>query len=115
MAIGAYAAGIAAIPISDKELFLSDLPGVLADIELSIVPALLVGGIAAALLALVTGIGLMRLNGAAASIATLGLLVITVNVLSQATSITHGPAVAVRRPGRHDVLLGLQLPGGRRP
>ena len=43
------------------------------------------------LFALVTGVALMRLSGAAASIATLGLLVITVNVLSQATAITHGP------------------------
>jgi branched-chain amino acid transport system permease protein len=91
MAIGAYAAGIAAIPVADKELFLPDLPGFLAGLELGVVPALLVGGAAAALLALVTGVALMRLNGAAASIATLGLLVITVNVLSQATAITKGP------------------------
>jgi len=91
MAIGAYAAGIASIPLIDKELFLPDLPGFLADVELGVVPALLVGGTAAALLALVTGVALMRLNGAAASIATLGLLVITVNVLSQASSITKGP------------------------
>jgi branched-chain amino acid transport system permease protein len=91
MAIGAYAAGIAAIPLLDKELFLPDLPGFLADVELGVVPALLVGGLAAAVLALVTGIALMRLSGAAASIATLGLLVITVNVLSQAGSITKGP------------------------
>lgn len=91
MAIGAYAAGIASIPVADKELFLPDLPGFLADVELGVVPSLLAGGTAAALLALVTGVALMRLNGAAASIATLGLLVITVNVLSQATSITKGP------------------------
>jgi branched-chain amino acid transport system permease protein len=91
MAIGAYAAGITSIPVTDKELFLPDLPGFLAKMELGVVPALLVGGAAAAVLALITGAALMRLNGAAASIATLGLLVITVNVLSQATSITHGP------------------------
>jgi branched-chain amino acid transport system permease protein len=91
MAIGAYAAGLTAIPVIDKELFLKDLPGFLADVELGVVPALLVGGAAAALLALVAGVALMRLSGAAASIATLGLLVITVNVLSQATSITKGP------------------------
>jgi branched-chain amino acid transport system permease protein len=91
MAIGAYAAGIVSIPLVDKEYLLPDLPGFLARLELGIVPALLIGGGAAALFALVTGVALMRLSGAAASIATLGLLVITVNVLSQATAITHGP------------------------
>ena len=41
--------------------------------------------------ALMTGVALMRLSGAAASIATLGLLVITTNVLLQASEFTHGP------------------------
>jgi branched-chain amino acid transport system permease protein len=91
MAMGAYGAGIAAIPVSDKEIFLPDLPGFLAGFEVGIVGALLVGGAAAAVLALVTGVALMRLSGAAASIATLGLLVIINNVLAQATPITRGP------------------------
>lgn len=91
MAVGAYAAGIAAIPVVDKEVFLPDLPGFLAAVELGILPALLVGGLAAALLALISGTALMRLSGAAASIATLGLLVIVNNVLAQATPITRGP------------------------
>ena len=91
MAIGAYGAGIVSIPALDKAYLLPDLPGFMARLELGIVPALLVGGLAAALFALVVGVALMRLSGAAASIATLGLLVITVNVLSQATAITHGP------------------------
>lgn len=91
MAIGAYGAGIVSIPVADKAYTLPDLPSFMAGLELGIVPALLVGGAAAALFALVTGVALMRLSGAAASIATLGLLVITVNVLSQATAITHGP------------------------
>jgi branched-chain amino acid transport system permease protein len=91
MAIGAYAAGIAAIPVSDKEIFLPKLPGVLAGLELGVLPALLVGGLAAAVVALVAGVALMRLSGAGASIATLGLLVIVNNVLSQAHSITRGP------------------------
>ena len=91
MAIGAYGAGIVSIPVADKSYLLPDLPGFMAKLELGVVPALLVGGTAAAVFALVTGVALMRLSGAAASIATLGLLVITVNVLSQATAITHGP------------------------
>jgi branched-chain amino acid transport system permease protein len=102
MAVGAYAAGITSIPLRDKELFLPDLPGFLADMELDVVPSLLVGGGCAAVLALVTGLALMRLSGAAASIATLGLLVITVNVLSQATSITHGPRALFGVPDNTD-------------
>ena len=79
----------------------------MACLELGIVPALLVGGAAAALFALVTGVALMRLSGAAASIATLGLLVITVNVISQATAITHGPRTLFGVPAVRDVRLGL--------
>lgn len=91
MAVGAYAAAIAAMPVADKELFLPDLPGFLSGLEVGIVGAMLIGGAAAALLALIAGLGLMRLSGAAASIATLGLLVIINNVLAQASSITRGP------------------------
>jgi branched-chain amino acid transport system permease protein len=91
MAVGAYAAGIAAMPVSDKELFLPDLPGFLAGFDIGIVGALLIGGVVAALVALITGVALMRLSGAAASIATLGLLVIVNNVIANAHSITRGP------------------------
>jgi branched-chain amino acid transport system permease protein len=91
MAVGAYTAGILAIPVADKQVFLPELPGFLAGVELGMLSALLAGGLAAALLALVTGSALMRLSGAAASIATLGLLVIVNNVLRQATPITRGP------------------------
>jgi branched-chain amino acid transport system permease protein len=91
MAIGAYATAIVSMDPFDKSIVLKNLPTFLAKLHFSVIPSLLVGGGAAALLALVTGIALMRLSGAAASIATLGLLVITVNVLSQASEFTHGP------------------------
>ena len=91
MAIGAYATAIVSMDDIDKSIVLKELPGWLADVHLGVLPSLLVGGAAAAVFALVTGVALMRLSGAAASIATLGLLVITVNVLSQASDFTHGP------------------------
>lgn len=91
MAVGAYAAGIAAMPVADKEIALPDLPGIFAGFEAGILLSLLIGGGVAALLALVTGTALMRMSGAAASIATLGLLLIVNNVLAQATPITRGP------------------------
>jgi branched-chain amino acid transport system permease protein len=64
---------------------------VLEKTQLGVVPSLLIGGAAAAVLAAVSGVALMRLSGAAASIATLGLLVITINVLSEANRFTAGP------------------------
>ena len=91
MAIGAYATAIVSMDDLDKSIVLKDLPKWLADIHYGVVPSLIVGGAAAAVFALITGVALMRLSGAAASIATLGLLVITVNVLSQAGRFTHGP------------------------
>jgi branched-chain amino acid transport system permease protein len=91
MAIGAYATAIVSMDDIDKSIVLKDLPGWLASVHFGVVPSLIVGGAAAAVFALITGLALMRLSGAAASIATLGLLVITVNVLSQAHQFTHGP------------------------
>lgn len=91
MAIGAYAAGIVSIARADKTYILPRLPHFLAGIELGVVPSLLIGGAAAAVLALIFGIALLRLTGAGASIATLGLLVITVNIVSEANRFTAGP------------------------
>jgi branched-chain amino acid transport system permease protein len=91
MAIGAYATAVTSIAPADKSYILPRLPHFLETLELSIVPSLLIGGAAAAVLAALTGVALMRLTGAAASIATLGLLVITVNILAQANRFTAGP------------------------
>ncbi len=91
MAVGAYAGGIAAMPVADKAAFLPDLPAPLAGWAVGTVPSLLIGGACAAVVAAIAGPALMRLIGAAASIATLGLLVIVNNVIAQATPITRGP------------------------
>jgi branched-chain amino acid transport system permease protein len=91
MAVGAYATAIVSMDPLDKSIVLQNLPHFLAKLHLSVIPSLVIGGAAAAVLAVVAGAALMRLSGAAASIATLGLLVITVNVLSNASEFTHGP------------------------
>ncbi|MDO8209567.1 branched-chain amino acid ABC transporter permease [Conexibacter sp. CPCC 206217] len=91
MALGAYAGGIAAIPIADKSIFLPDLPSFIGSWSVSIAPALVIGGLVAGAIGLLAGGALMRLSGAAASIATLGLLIIVNNVIAQATPITRGP------------------------
>lgn len=90
MAIGAYAAGIVSVPVRLKEIALPDLPGFLATTEFGTVGSLLVGGLAAAGVAAVVGVPLMRLVGDSAGIATLGLLVIVNNVIAEADTLTRG-------------------------
>lgn len=91
MGLGAYAAGIVSVPVSMKAIFLPSLPHLLGQTELPTFWTLVVGGSVASVVAFVMGLAIMRLSGAAASIATLGLLVIVNNVLSQAHAITRGP------------------------
>lgn len=91
MALGAYTAGIATIPLSLKTVVLPASPTFIRQTELTTLLSLIVAGVVAAVVALALGLVIMRLSGAAASIATLGLLVIVNNVLNQAHSITRGP------------------------
>lgn len=91
MALGAYAAGIASVPLALKSVVLPASPLFIRHTELPTFWSLIIGGVIAAAVAIVLGLAIMRLSGAAASIATLGLLVIVNNVLNQAHSITRGP------------------------
>jgi branched-chain amino acid transport system permease protein len=90
MAIGAYAAGILSVPVAQKVTLLPGLPVVLQNHSFGILVTLIVGAVTAGLLGLVSGAVLMRLSGTAASITTLALLVITNEVLRNATSFTRG-------------------------
>ncbi len=90
MGIGAYAAGIVAVPSAAKELLLPDLPTALQGIQLDLIPAVLVGGLAAVVFALLTGPMMLRLSGTAAAIMTFGLLVIVNDLLRNADAFTRG-------------------------
>lgn len=96
--IGAFAAGIVSVPVALKANFLPGLPGFLSSVEFGMPLAMLTGGLAALIVALIVGVPLMRLVGASAAIATLGLLFIVHNVLNQATSITRGPQTFIGVP-----------------
>lgn len=91
MGVGAYAAGILSVPATLKGVVLPTLPHFLAQTAWPMLPTILAGGVVAAALALIVGPMILRLSGAAASIATLGLLVIVSNVLSNASEFTRGP------------------------
>jgi branched-chain amino acid transport system permease protein len=90
MAVGAYVSALLTMKSATKSVFLPDLPAFLASAEWPVFPGALVGGSAAALLALVVGWPLMRLSGIAAGIATFSILVVTYIVLGNWTSVTGG-------------------------
>ncbi len=90
MAIGAYTAAILTLPLSLKGAYLPDLPPWLETIQLSFLPATLIGGILATLVALLLGASIMRLTGPYVGVATLGFLVIVNVVLVNWDSMTRG-------------------------
>ena len=90
VALGAYTAGILATPVAIKQEVLRDLPSLLRDHTLPVVPTLILAGVVAAVAALIIGPALMRLTGIAAGITTFGFLVITNDVIRNAKSYTRG-------------------------
>jgi branched-chain amino acid transport system permease protein len=90
MAVGAYMTAILTIPAAKKAFLLPQLPGWLAGLELPFLPALLLGGLAAALCAYLIGYPVLRLRGHYLSVATLGFLVIMQVCVTQLDGITRG-------------------------
>src|SRR5262249_41857848 len=90
MGIGAYTAALAATTPTYKGIELPDLPGWLADLHLSPIPALLLGGALAAVFASVVALPLVRLSGLAASLATVVMLVVVHDVAENWDRITRG-------------------------
>jgi branched-chain amino acid transport system permease protein len=90
MAIGAYAAAFCTLSPNIKRSFLPALPPFIQNMRLPITVGMLVGGIAAALVALVVGICVLRMKGHYLSVATLGLIIIVRSVLDNADQFTNG-------------------------
>lgn len=90
MGVGAYVSALLTMKAAAKSVFLPDLPVVIAAAEWLPFPGALAGGAAAALMAFLVGLPLMRLSGISASIATFAVLVITYVVLGNWTSVTGG-------------------------
>jgi len=99
MAIGAYAASILTLPVSLKAVNLPELPGWLHGVAMPFLPATLIAGLIAMLVAFVVGISLMRLNGAYISVATLGFLVIVQVILVNWDQLTRGARTFAGVPG----------------
>ena len=90
MAIGAYTAAILTLPVAQKKTNLPDLPGFLANVELGFLPATIIAGLFAMIIAVLVGYSLMRLSGPYVGVATMGFLIITRVVLINWDTITLG-------------------------
>lgn len=76
MTVGGYVAAILTYPERRKAFMLPDLPAFLATTEIGLLPAVVTGGLAATLVAVVVGYPVLRLRGHYLAVATLGLIVI---------------------------------------
>ena len=90
VALGAYGSSILTLALDKKLAYLPDLPAWLAQVQLGFLPATLIAGLLCALVGLIVGAPLMRLNGNYVSVATLGFLIIVNVVLVNAESFTRG-------------------------
>lgn len=90
MAIGAYTSAILTLPLALKRVNLPDLPDWLAHVQLSFLPATMIGAILAMIIAMLVGLSLMRLSGPYVAVATMGFLVIVQVILVNWASMTRG-------------------------
>ncbi|MEZ5078957.1 MAG: branched-chain amino acid ABC transporter permease [Solirubrobacterales bacterium] len=90
MSIGAYTGALVSIPLVAKGTLLPDLPGFIANTELSFPLAVLTGGLVAALVAFVVSLPVARLPALAISLALFAVLVIAYQVESNWDSVTRG-------------------------
>ncbi len=89
MAIGAYAASLLMISPMNKKVNQPNLPHLLAVAHVNPLVASLIGGLAAALVALVLSIPLIKLSGLAASLTSLAVLEIVYVVAANWTNVTN--------------------------
>lgn len=92
MAIGAYTVAILTMPPAMKEMnfFMKPIVPFLANIEMSFLPALIIGGLMAGLFGFLIGAPVLRLTDDYLAIATLGFAEIIRVVFTNTQSITNG-------------------------
>ena len=90
LGLGAYTAAWLTIAPSIKASLLPGLPEVLMTAQFSPFPAVIAGGLVAAVVALIVGLPLVRLSGIAASIGTFAMLVVFYSVFANWTPVTGG-------------------------
>ena len=91
MGVGAYTSAMLSIPAQMKGMALPDLYPMLEGVQLSPHVAMIIGGLAAALIASIVAYPLMRLSDAAAVITSFALLVVLHTVMTHWSAVTNGP------------------------
>lgn len=91
LGVGAYVAAIATMSPERKAATVDGMPAFLVDFTVGPIPALVLGGVSAALVALVVGLVLTRMPPFALAMSTIGVLVIFIVCVEGATTITKGP------------------------
>ncbi|MHB1016786.1 MAG: branched-chain amino acid ABC transporter permease [Coriobacteriia bacterium] len=89
--VGAYITGILVTPPSVKAMGVPNMYPQLVDMSLPVLPAILVGGLVAAALAVIIGYPLMRLNDFASVITLFATLIVMHVVMTQWDNVTNGP------------------------
>jgi len=90
MGIGAYMTAVLSTPLAMKAMQIPDAPFGLATTEYSVVPTVFISLVVVAVVALITGMIVARLNGIAATIVTLALLIIIHSVFEHWSELFRG-------------------------
>lgn len=90
MAVGGYVTAILSLAPARKPFLLPDLPAWLAQAHWPFLPALVAGGLFAALIAIVAGFPVLRLRGHYLAVATLGLIFIIQGLATNLDGYTRG-------------------------
>ena len=98
MMIGAYATAWQTCCPYTREMFMPGLPVYLLNNTHHFIPAILLGGLLAAVAALITGLAIMRLSGIAASIGTFALMMVFYSVYLRWSTWTSGASSVVGLP-----------------
>lgn len=93
IAIGAYGVAIMATPVVFKSITIPDAPFGLADLNLPVILAAAVAIVVVGVVALISGLAIVRQSGLAAAIATLALFVVVRDVILNWSDLTRGPQV----------------------
>jgi branched-chain amino acid transport system permease protein len=104
VAVGAWAAGVLSVPVSEKPAIMQYLFPFLRDHTIGNIPSLFVAAGIGGVYALLVGLPLMRLSGLAAGIATFGVLEITHNLLRYYEKIGPGSNTFSSVPETTDLL-----------
>ncbi|MBN2405218.1 MAG: branched-chain amino acid ABC transporter permease [Coriobacteriia bacterium] len=89
--VGAYASGILSTPPAVKAMGVPNMFQTLVDLQIPVLPAILLGGIVAAIIAAVISYPMMRLSDAVGVITLFATLIVFHVIMTQWDNVTNGP------------------------